>query len=417
MARILILIGSHLWSAPRPQKEAAALATAGHEVTVAGGWFDATMAEWDQRLAAGAPYRFVAVGDLRPGNTGRKLRRLAKSLRRRVALKTLNKANLFLPDLLGLFTREGLRHALRARADLTIAHHEGGLWIARQLQRNGLRVGLDMEDWFSEDLLPADRAHRPLTALKELEGHLLRTCHYALTTSQALANDLARAYGVPTPAVIYNTFADAPGDGRAIDRPTPDPPTLHWFSQTIGPGRGLETLFAALPHLKNPCEIHLRGNLGPARSGWLETQVPTAWRERVKIHDLVPNAELASRIAEHDIGLALEEAYCPSRDATITNKLFQYLQAGLAVVATDTRGQREAAALLPNACRLAPQRVPVALAAAIDGWLADPAALARAKAEARRGFESHFSWSKQAAILTRKASEALAKAPGSPPTP
>ncbi len=40
MAKILILIGGHLRTAPRPQKEAETLANAGHEVTVRGFWFD-----------------------------------------------------------------------------------------------------------------------------------------------------------------------------------------------------------------------------------------------------------------------------------------------------------------------------------------------------------------------------------------
>ena len=40
MAKILITIGGHLCMAPRPQKEAEALASAGFDVTVRGFWFD-----------------------------------------------------------------------------------------------------------------------------------------------------------------------------------------------------------------------------------------------------------------------------------------------------------------------------------------------------------------------------------------
>ncbi|PON16127.1 hypothetical protein C2W62_20105, partial [Candidatus Entotheonella serta] len=62
------------------------------------------------------------------------------------------------------------------------------------------------------------------------------------------------------------------------------------------------------------------------------------------VHTTLPNRELLSRIAEHDIGLALEQCDCPSRDLTITNKLFQYLLGGLALIATQTQGQAEAIA-------------------------------------------------------------------------
>jgi hypothetical protein len=49
MAKILILIGAHLCTAPRPQKEAETLANAGHDVTVRGFWLNyihSTLMRW-----------------------------------------------------------------------------------------------------------------------------------------------------------------------------------------------------------------------------------------------------------------------------------------------------------------------------------------------------------------------------------
>ena len=63
----------------------------------------------------------------------------------------------------------------------------------------------------------------------------------------------------------------------------------------------------------------------------------------MKVHGLVENEELLSRIAEHDIGFAGELGEPPSRNLTITNKFFQYLQGGLVVIASETAGQKEAA--------------------------------------------------------------------------
>jgi len=50
MAKILILIGGHLCTAPRPQKEAETLAAAGYDVTVRGFWFDPELMERDRSL-------------------------------------------------------------------------------------------------------------------------------------------------------------------------------------------------------------------------------------------------------------------------------------------------------------------------------------------------------------------------------
>ena len=57
-------------------------------------------------------------------------------------------------------TRELLTAAQQLAADLYIAHSEPGLWVAAQLARMGRRIGVDMEDWFSEDLLPEARRDR-----------------------------------------------------------------------------------------------------------------------------------------------------------------------------------------------------------------------------------------------------------------
>jgi len=50
MANILILIGAHLCTAPRPQKEAETLANDGYDVTVYGVWSDPELVKRDRQL-------------------------------------------------------------------------------------------------------------------------------------------------------------------------------------------------------------------------------------------------------------------------------------------------------------------------------------------------------------------------------
>src|SRR5262249_9499495 len=153
----------------------------------------------------------------------------------------------------------------------------------------------------------------------------------------------------------------------------------HWFSQTIGPGRGLEDLLAALPQVAYPAEIHLRGNPVAGFARWLADRTPEAWRGGIFLHDVVPNQKLLSRIAEHDIGFASEMNFCRTRDLTVTNKLLQYLLAGLAVVASDTAGQREVAEQAGDAVLLYPSGEPRALAAQLNALLGSSERLVRAK--------------------------------------
>ncbi len=301
--------------------------------------------------------------------------------------------------------------AYQTRADLTIVHSEAGLWAGDRLLDEGFRVGVDFEDWFSEDLLPKDRVTRPIAKLKRLESRLLRDCVYCLTTSHALAEAMSTTYQTRRPTIIYNTFPLADRrfiDGQMHDRKHPHLPSLHWFSQTIGPGRGLEMLFQALPLLSIPVEIHLRGNCPAHYRQWLDSLIPEEWRDRVFIHPTVPNAELISRIAEHDVGLALESSSIPSRNLTITNKLFQYLQAGLAIVATNTAGQREVFSKFPGIGQLISEKDPEALAYALKELLGNPAVLATAKAASLEAAQTQYCWEKQSDVLLAIVQTALA---------
>jgi hypothetical protein len=53
-----------------------------------------------------------------------------------------------------------------------------------------------------------------------------------------------------------------------------------------------------------------------------------------------PN-EIATELKKFDVGIAFEEILPKNRDLTITNKLFHYLNSGLAILATKTSGQCE----------------------------------------------------------------------------
>lgn len=370
--RIAILTGNPLHSNPRVIKEATALTEAGFEVIVHGAWSgeggvvgQETGArgevpggggvETDMLLAERGGYAFVPL--LPPNTVKGKLHRLVQ----RAARKTMPWSKWTF----GLMPLVLQREARRLRPQLAIAHSEPALFAALSLHRRGVKVGVDMEDWFSEDLSAEARRSRPVALLRRAEQKLLCCASHATCTTEVMADALAREYGCPRPTRIYNVFPqpvlsnplelrDRSPNSKSLEV-TPSQGSLvrsiHWFSQTIGPGRGLEVLFAAAALLPEQFEIHLRGNLGSYQT-WFDAAVPATLRSKVFVHATVSNQELPERIAEHDIGFAGETAAIRSRDLTATNKVFQYMQSGLAVLASDTAGQREVAALAPGAIRL-----------------------------------------------------------------
>lgn len=402
MARIRIYIGRHLCTAPRPQKEADALAAEGHEVSVHGVAYRADFNARDSSLAAGKPWTWSPVIDF----TSRPLAWRLARFRHRAAREWFARTGRIAGDVWGYAHARVARHALNHPADLTLFHTEGGLAIARDLLRRGRRVGVDFEDWFSRDLTLPQRRGRPVAELAALEQNLQRATPYALATSRSMADAMALENTAPAPAVIYNTFPA--GAEPLLPTTPPAPVSLHWFSLVIGPDRGLETLFDALPAVRGDWTLHLRGECAPAYRAALLDRLPAPLRTRIHFVPTIPAGELPAALARHDIGLALEVSAIPSRNLTLTNKFFHYLQAGLAVVASDTAGHREGLAHAPDAGTLFPAGDIAALTAALNAWTTQPERLPAARRAARAAFIRTFAHELQAPRYSTLAAAALA---------
>lgn len=404
--RICIVTGAHLCRNPRVVKEAVSLQQAGYKVTVLGPAWDGSLSKQDATLVQEGGFTHRAVVDLRE-KAG--WRRHWHRLVRRVSSEAVARLGWQRPEALGYGMRPLLRAARREKADLFIGHQEVGAWVVWRLMKDGRRAGADLEDWYSEDLLPESRRSLPLSLLRRIEGDLLREALHVTTTSQALAEALATRYDAPEPLVIYNAFPWSDRDhldGRAQDRPSTDRPSLHWVSQTLGAGRGLDVLFEALRDIETPLDVHLRGRTDTAAERWLHSAFPEG-PHRLTLHSLVSPGDLLSRIAEHDIGLALEETTPPSRNLTVTNKILHYLLGGLAVVATKTAGQCEVASVSDGAMRLCRNGDAADLAEQIEALVADRAALRRAKASALEVAQARFCWEQQVPALLASVRAAL----------
>lgn len=406
--RIRIYIGRHLCTAPRPVKEADALAAAGFSVSVHGLWLDPRLIARDLLLLEDRPWTFSPFADGQPGSLFSQLRWLRLRFSRRLAVELWKHGKRVTPDLYGYGTRALIRFAFGHPADLSIFHHEGGLLAARILRQRGLRVGVDFEDWFSRDLSPMEQTGRPLAALASLEAEALRNDAYITAGSLAMSFGLASAYATKTPQVIYNAFPlQEPSVACSRDRTDLHRISLHWFSQTLGPERGLEPVFDALPQLTFPWELHLRADDPACYFSRLLHRLPEPLRPLVFLHETVPNGELFSHIAQHDVGLAVDLPNCPNHDLTVANKVFQYFQAGLAVVATNTAGHREIQQQAPDAMAPLADNSSGSLADCLNHLCSDPARLARAREASHRAHVSLFAQEHQAGKYAALANQAL----------
>ena len=109
----------------------------------------------------------------------------------------------------------------------------------------------------------------------------------------------------------------------------------------------------------------------------------------------------------HDIGFAGETPLIRNKDLTVSNKILYYLLAGLAVVASDTAGQREVAVQAPGGVFLYPSGDAPALAARLNALLGSADALSQAKSAALDAAEGTFCWERQEKALLESINRVL----------
>ena len=222
-SRIVLISGNSLCHNPRVMKAATTLARNGYDVHVLGAWLDADLKARDQAMLARAPFCFEPVFDATLPGIWRTAAHTLRRARRKAANTVYGLVGWQSRDQLGYGVGRLLARAGALEADLYIAHSEPALYVAWRLMQDGRRAGVDMEDWFSEDLLPESRRRRPLRLLRFLERELLVRGAYASCPSRVLSEALAKEYGGKLPIVLYNAFPWT--DRNAIDgaatRPSP----------------------------------------------------------------------------------------------------------------------------------------------------------------------------------------------------
>jgi len=399
--RICIITQSHLCRNPRVLKEAVTLATAGYDVHILTNIISADLYRQDL-LAIGAfpGIKLQAISNLSASNlnsfTDKFLSKIGRLLLRNFKIEN--------SLALGYGAARYYNKAKAVKADLYICHQELATYIGTRLLNKGYKVAFDFEDWYSEDLLPQARAERPISLLRQIEAIALNKGTYCITTSNALAYQLAQVYLCPQPKVIYNVFP-SPGSVHHKIKEFGKPLKLFWFSQTIGPGRGLEQFMNVLSMLRTPLELHLLGNITAGYRAILTSLMPA--QHHLYFHSLVGENQLAAKIAGFDIGLALELDTPPSRNYTITNKFFQYIQSGLPVIASETAGQHEAFDKFKPGFKLSQQPSPEQIGE-LDSWLSNPGELQLAQQQAIEA-AAFYNWENESKKLLQLVNNALEK--------
>jgi glycosyltransferase involved in cell wall biosynthesis len=326
---------------PRVVKEADALTEAGYLVTVLYAYWNDWGTQHDEQLFAEKKWRAIRIGgDPKQKPLSYFFSRLiyktdtlllrATGCYSCFAELAVARSNYFL-----------IKEAKKHQADLYIAHNLGALPAAvKAAKLNKSRCGFDAEDFHRQEVTDDINSH-PYKISKYIEDEYLPLTDYITASSPLIAERYTSLYKsevtamlnvfpkTTIPAIIYN-------ENKSLK--------LFWFSQTIGPNRGLEMIIEAMKLTVGNIELHLLGQVSESYKQNLlhvDKAIDVTYNH-IYFYEPV-KAEAIFRLASRfDIGLASEVAStCLNRDISLTNKIFTYLQSGLALTASNTTAQSE----------------------------------------------------------------------------
>ncbi len=406
---VCLLSPAHLWVNPRIRKEADALHAAGYRVRVA--YRADGPVERDDALLAAVPWAWHRLDMSRRRRT---IRWAAATVAQRAA-QALVHAGASRPSVdVAAYCRGHAAltsWAIAQRAQLYIAHTQPVLAAAAgAAQALGVPFAFDCEDLLSEETSDGGRAPWRRDLVARLERRFLPRAAYVSATSRPMADYLSRRYSLQDVRVWHNVFPTIERDGivAPAQRPVVPAVELAWISATVGRGRGLDDVMAALRRLPATVTLHIYGALWTGDRRWF-AHVTRGLERRVVVHPLPPAAAVVRTLARHHVGLSVDGPDCTNRALTVCNKVFLYLHAGLACVATDTPGH---ASVLGNlvgarADTLYPPGNVDALVAILQR-LSAPAALVRAQNAAWLAGSTRYSWDVEREAFLGAVSNALA---------
>lgn len=389
--KILLVTSGQPSLNPRLVKEADTLTCAGYAVTVLYTYWNDWGTQLDEQLIKTRQWKAICVGGdpVHKKTTyffSRLMHKTAKLITQQLGLIS------YYPELaIARGSYFLIREAKKHRATLYIAHNLGALpAVIKAAEKYHAKSGFDAEDFHRQEISD-DPGTDHYKLAKHLEDKYLCRVNYVTASSPQIAGAYRQLYPGVDPFTLLNVFSakDQPKQ-PAINNE--EPLKLFWFSQTIGPCRGIRAIAKALKSLKDEdFELHLLGNiLDDNKMEFIDNELLGI--KNAFFYKPIPPDELIGFAAQFDLGLASEPGFCLNNNLALSNKIFTYLQAGLAIIASDTLAQKWFLDKYPQVGGSYQKTDPQTLVTLLSGYHSDKKKLQDAReASLKLGLEA-FNW-------------------------
>ncbi|WP_343523812.1 hypothetical protein [Pedobacter sp.] len=327
---------------PRLVKEADALANAGYEVVVIYQYWNDWGTDLDIELLKTKRWTAYRVGG---SPNEHKLTYWYARIQHKLAsylLKHLGPKGFLVEAAIGRCCLLLAKKAQAIKADLYIGHNLAALpAIVKAARYHKGKCGFDAEDFHRYE--ESDDENELKVKLKiAMEDRYIHQLDYLTTASPLIDHAYRAIYPLKNGTSILNVFGQQATDGSLKKENAAL--KLFWFSQTIGTNRGLEQVIEAMSLCKQyPIELHLLGACRAATKSYFNNTADRYGLQAKLIfyHPPIPEKEIFTFAQQFDIGLATETSLPKNRDICLTNKIFTYVQIGLATIASNTTAQRQ----------------------------------------------------------------------------
>jgi glycosyltransferase involved in cell wall biosynthesis len=174
-----------------------------------------------------------------------------------------------------------------------------------------------------------------------VERKLISQIDKFITVNESLLNYFKQKYSLVEGIVIMNVPRKS--DSIVKNNPVHYTELYKWdkadkillYQGFMNEGRGLDLLIDTVSILPSQFKLVLIGN-GPLKNSLLNKVNLLNLSDRIKFIDTKPIKELPSYTAGATIGINLLESYNLSKQLASPNKLFEYIHAGIPIIASDT---------------------------------------------------------------------------------
>ncbi len=231
------------------------------------------------------------------------------------------------------FYAKSLLPAIRLKAQVYFASDLYSLPIAYLAARlNRSKLIYDSRELYSSIAALKDR-QAAQWVWRVVERVLIRRVNAVVTVNDSIAWILSRQYGIPKPVVLLNCpqYQELERSNRLRELcHISEEKHILLYQGGFQRGRGIFVSLELIQHLPN-CVLVLLGD-GPLKE-YLHIRIEEL-KDRVYMVEAVPVDQLLRYTASADVGLCLIENHGISYYHSLPNKFFEYVMAGVPVVAS-----------------------------------------------------------------------------------